>query len=64
MRYTETVEVYDPAHGTNRIVKATVECPSDVSVLNLQELTQKAWDLPLKKITRGRVSVRVEKLKR
>jgi len=61
-RYTEIVYVKD--RPFNRNIRVYIDAPEGVNVTNLEELAQRCWDSPLKKITVGKVTVRAEKLKR
>jgi len=44
----------------DRAVEVTVIAPESESVLNLQELAEKVWQLPGKVVTVGGVTVKVE----
>jgi divalent metal cation (Fe/Co/Zn/Cd) transporter len=48
----------------NRAVKVVIIAPDDVSVLNVQELAERAWRSIGKKITIDGVTVKVEAFRR
>jgi hypothetical protein len=60
--FKEVIEI--KATPWNRAVKVTVIAPSDVNVLNLQELAERAWRAVGKKITVDGVTVKVEAFRR
>lgn len=55
--FKETISI--PDRPFDRAVEATVTAPEGTSVLNLQELAEKAWRSPSKQVTVGQVTVRV-----
>ena len=48
----------------NRAVQVIVIYPDDENVLNIQELAERAWRLPGKAITVGKVTVKVRAFRR
>ena len=44
----------------DRAVRVTIEAPEGVSVLNVQELAERAWRSPSKRVTVDGITVKVE----
>lgn len=60
--FKDTITIKDRLY--DRAVAVTVIHPDDESVLNVQELAERAWRAPGKEITVGKVTVKVRAFRR